>query len=794
MKLFIVESPGKVKKIQSFLGDEFKVTASVGHIRQLQKNDYFDEATFTPKYEIIEDKEKVVRELKSLAKASTMVYLCADLDREGEAIAESCRDVLNLKNGDYERVTFNEITKAAILDALKKPRKMDVNLVNAQVSRALLDQIVGFKLTQQLYKRISKAKLSVGRVQTVAVRLVADKEDEVLDFLDSNKGSFYNINGNFKIDSKSTIKTTLYDGSKIFETSDAEIVKQILPSFQKAYSISKIESKTRTQNPSPPFITSSLQQTASSKYKYPVKKTMTIAQKLYEGGHITYMRTDCPTMSQQAHTEVKGLIGSKYGDNYYQFNQYASKSASSQEAHECIRPTHFEVLDVDGTPEEKKLYGLIWKRTVASQMKPALYDVLVVTIKNESHAKYSFIGSIETLKFDGFLRVYDLGDENDDEDAESEKKNELKTPIEKNSKISLVDLISQEKIKEPPSRYTEANIVKQLEKMEIGRPSTYASIIDKIQSRGYVEIKNIDGVKKMVKTFKFKTELKTETKEIAYGKEKTKFVPTELGYQVLEFMETYFPYIVDYEFTKGMEKKLDEIANGKMTKIEVMGTFYKKLMLEIAKISNNGEKITKIVLNTDKLIGDNDGISYYVTKTKFGDAIKWDEDGKTNYKSLKNLDTSLSNLTIDSCLQFIKYPIDLGENIKVYKNFKNGTIYLGLDKKFVTITDEKITLAEAKKVLSGEVKVDGVGGGSGTGGTGYGILKELNADIKLGKSKYGYYLIFNKKFYKAPNEKVTLAEAKKIIGAVNTASVDETKTGGKGKGVKKDYTKKKNEI
>jgi DNA topoisomerase-1 len=784
MKLFIVESPGKVKKIQSFLGDEFKVTASVGHIRQLKKDDYFDETTFTPKYDIIEDKEKVVRELRSLAKASTMVYLCADLDREGEAIAESCRDLLNLKTNEYERVTFNEITKAAILDALKKPRKMDTHLVNAQVSRALLDQIVGFKLTQQLYKRISKAKLSVGRVQTVAVRLVADKEDEVIEFLESNKGSFYNVTGNFKIDGKSTLKTSLYDGSKMFETSDHELVKQILPSFQKAYSISKIESKTRTQNPSPPFITSSLQQTASSKYKYPVKKTMMIAQKLYEGGHITYMRTDCPTMSQQAHNEVKGLIGTKFGDNYYQFNQYASKSASSQEAHECIRPTHFEVLDVDGTPEEKKLYGLIWKRTVASQMKPALFDVLVITIKNESHAKYSFIGSIETLKFDGFLRVYDLGDENDDEvdEENEEKKNVLKNPIEKSSKISLVDLVSQEKIKEPPSRYTEANIVKQLEKMEIGRPSTYASIIDKIQSRGYVEIKNIDGIKKMVKTFKFKTELKTETKEIAYGKEKTKFVPTELGYQVLEFMETYFPYIVDYEFTKGMEKKLDEIANGKMTKVEVMSAFYKKLMLEITKIA--GEKITKVVLNTDKLIGNEGDIAYYITKTKFGDAIKWDEDGKTNYKSLKNYDSSLTTLTLDSCLQFIKYPIDLGENIKIYKNFKNGTIYIGLDKKFFTITDENITLEDAKKIIADGGTNNGTGN---SGGTGYGILKELNKDIKLGRSKYGYYLIFNKKFYKAPNEKVTLAEAKKIIDAVNNASGDTTVVGKtKGKTKKND--------
>jgi DNA topoisomerase-1 len=383
MKLFIVESPGKIKKIQSFLGSDYKVTASVGHIRQLKKIDYFDEATFTPKYEICDGKENVVKELKALVKGSSEVYLCADLDREGEAIAESCREVLNLKD-NYHRVTFNEITKAAILDALKKPRKMDFDMVNAQVARALLDQIVGFKLTQQLYKRINKAKLSVGRVQTVAVRLIADKEDEIFDFLDKNKGSFYNINGNFKID-KSTLKTTLYDGSKIYETNDPNQIKSILPSFTKEYVISKIETKTRFQNPSPPFITSSLQQTASTKFRYPVKKTMTIAQKLYEGGHITYMRTDCPTMSQQAHNEVKQLISTKYGPNFYKFIQYSSKSTNAQEAHECIRPTHFEIEDIDGTAEERKLYSLIWKRTVASQMMSAVYDVLVVHIKNESY-------------------------------------------------------------------------------------------------------------------------------------------------------------------------------------------------------------------------------------------------------------------------------------------------------------------------------------------------------------------------------------------------------------------------
>jgi len=467
MKLFIVESPGKIKKIQSFLGSEYKVTASVGHIRQLKKNDYFDEATFTPKYEIIDDKEKVVKELKSLVKASTEVYLCADLDREGEAIAESCREVLNLKD-NYHRVTFNEITKAAILEALKKPRKMDFNMVNAQVARALLDQIVGFKLTQQLYKRINKAKLSVGRVQTVAVRLIADKEDEIFDFLEKSKGSFYNINGNFKID-KSTIKTTLFDGSKVFETSDLNQIKSILPSFKKDFVISKIESKTKSQNPSPPFITSSLQQTASTKFRYPVKKTMMIAQKLYESGHITYMRTDCPTMSQQAHNEVKQLITTKYGTNFYKFIQYSAKSANAQEAHECIRPTHFEVEDIDGTAEEKKLYSLIWKRTVASQMQSAIYDVLVIHIKNDSQKTYIFIGNIETLKFEGFLKVYDLGEDNDEQ---SENDNKLKSEIKKESKVNLVDLISQEKIKEPPSRYTEANLVRQLEKMEIGRPTT----------------------------------------------------------------------------------------------------------------------------------------------------------------------------------------------------------------------------------------------------------------------------------------------------------------------------------
>jgi DNA topoisomerase-1 len=509
MKLFIVESPGKIKKIQSFLGSEYKVTASVGHIRQLKKNDYFDEETFTPKYDICDGKENVVKELKSLVKASNEIYLCADLDREGEAIAESCRDVLNLKD-NYQRVTFNEITKAAILEALKHPRKMDNNLVNAQVARALLDQIVGFKLTQQLYKRINKSKLSVGRVQTVAVKLIADKEDEIFDFLESNKGSFYNINGNFKID-KSTVKTTLFENSKIFETSDSNLVKTILISFKKDYIISKIESKERSQNPSPPFITSSLQQTASTKFRYNVKKTMMIAQKLYEAGHITYMRTDCPTMSQQAHIECKNTITTKYGNNYYKYIQYSSKSANAQEAHECIRPTHFDIEDIEGTAEEKKLYSLIWKRTIASQMEAAKYDVLVIYIKNDSQKNYTFIGNIETLKFDGFLKVYDLGDDNSEE---AQNDNKLKSNITKDSKITLIDLVSQEKIKEPPSRYTEANLVRQLEKMEIGRPSTYANIIDKIQDRGYVNIQNIEGVKKNVKTFKFKTELKEEIKEI----------------------------------------------------------------------------------------------------------------------------------------------------------------------------------------------------------------------------------------------------------------------------------------
>jgi DNA topoisomerase-1 len=750
MKLFIVESPGKIKKIQSFLGSEYKVTASVGHIRQLKKNDYFDEETFTPKYDICDGKENVVKELKSLVKASNEIYLCADLDREGEAIAESCRDVLNLKD-NYQRVTFNEITKAAILEALKHPRKMDNNLVNAQVARALLDQIVGFKLTQQLYKRINKSKLSVGRVQTVAVKLIADKEDEIFDFLESNKGSFYNINGNFKID-KSTVKTTLFENSKIFEISDSNLVKTILISFKKDYIISKIESKERSQNPSPPFITSSLQQTASTKFRYNVKKTMMIAQKLYEAGHITYMRTDCPTMSQQAHIECKNTITTKYGNNYYKYIQYSSKSANAQEAHECIRPTHFDIEDIEGTAEEKKLYSLIWKRTIASQMEAAKYDVLVIYIKNDSQKNYTFIGNIETLKFDGFLKVYDLGDDNSEE---AQNDNKLKSNITKDSKITLIDLVSQEKIKEPPSRYTEANLVRQLEKMEIGRPSTYANIIDKIQDRGYVNIQNIEGVKKNVKTFKFKTELKEEIKEINYGKENSKFVPTELGFEVLEFMETYFPYIIEYTFTANMEKKLDEIANGKMTKIQVMGTFYKQLIAEIKKVS--GEKIDKKIINTDKILTSINNIQYYLTKTKFGDAIKWEEDGETKYKSLKNIGVSINNINEDTLKEFLKYPKELGEEIKLFKDFKKGGLFIGFNGKYFTIENENITLLEAKEIIKG--------GGKTNSNNTEKFMKELDKSHKLWKNpKDGkYFIIYNKKFYAAPNENITLVDAKKII-------------------------------
>ena len=386
-------------------------------------------------------------------------------------------------------------------------------------------------------------------------------------------------------------------------------------------------------------------------------------------------------------------------------------------------------------------------------MMAAVYDVLVVYIKNGSFTNYTFIGNIETLKFEGFLKVYDLGDDNTEDNEENG--NKLKNEITKESKLSLVELISQEKIKEPPSRYTEANIVRQLEKMEIGRPSTYASIIDKIQNRGYVEIKNIEGIKKNVKTFKYKTELKEETKEINYGKESTKFVPTDLGYEVLEFMETYFPYIVDYEFTANMEKKLDEIANGKMTKIQVMGTFYKQLMTEIAKVS--GTKMDKIVINSDKLIGELKDIPYYLTKTKFGDAIKWDEDGETKYKSLKYLGVNISALNMDILTEYIKYPKDLGNDIKLFKDFKKGSLFLGSNSKYYTVENENIILSEAKKVIAGEVKPDGK--------TGEKFMKELDKDHKLWRSPRDgkYFIIHKKNFYPAPNEKVTLAEAKKIV-------------------------------
>ena len=331
--------------------------------------------------------------------------------------------------------------------------------------------------------------------------------------------------------------------------------------------------------------------------------------------------------------------------------------------------------------------------------------------------------------------------------------------MEKESKVSLAELISQEKIKEPPSRYTEANLVKQLEKMEIGRPSTYASIIDKIQQRGYVEIKNIDGVTKSVKTFRYKTELKEETKDIQYGKEKTKFVPTDLGFEVLEFMETYFPYIVDYKFTANMEKKLDDIANGKITKIQVMDPFYKQLIAEITKIS--GEKINKVSINTDKLIGAHEAFQYYITKTKFGDAIKWEEGGETKYKSLKYLGVPVKDLTMDICLQFLKYPKELGDDIKLYKDFKKGNLFLGHNKQYYTIMDENITLEKAKEIVNGGGKND----------TTKNLDKKypiaLNSEIKLGRNhKNGqFYLIHKNKFYSAPNDKITVEEAKKIIAS-----------------------------
>lgn len=684
--LVIVESPGKIKKIKSFLGNGYIVAASVGHIRDLAKKSLSIDVNnhFEPTYEIMTDKLKVVSGLKKLAKNADKILIASDGDREGEAIAYHLITVLKLDDSNYDRIVFHEITKSAINNALKVPKKIDMNMFYSQQTRRLLDRIVGFKLSPILKSipDITTNSLGAGRVQSVVTRMIVDKENDIKLFLQSDNFSTYNIIGDFVINNINFKSSYIYFDSKTFEKRKIEIttkeqVKVIATKIFKhpTFKIVHITNNERQRHPPQPFTTSTLQQEAAYKLHLPIKQTMMIAQKLYEKGHITYMRTDSPTLSNEALNLIKKQIleDRNLGEEYYQFRQFKSKNENSQEAHEAIRPSHIDVVDLNDIDNiEKKLYDLIWKRTVASQMKPAKYQDQHIILGNEK--EICFEGTNSILLFDGYLKLYGLNEIADENDI----------VIKLNCKKLDDNIVDWNKIhfKEaflcPPTRYNEPSLVKQLEELSIGRPSTYAAIISKIQEHKYVKFDSCSGVEKNISIYTLTHEKLTKEDSIQIiGSDKEKLVPTTDGLLVTNYLINNFPQIMDYKFTAHMEQLLDEIADGKKIWYDVLQEYYdilktqfknnlsididKKFIIRKINKSHDNSHVEHTKLKENKIIGKHPqygNIEYL--HAKYGPVFKVMNNKKTIFVSAKDIDEN----DIKTAIERINYKVSTCTNKK----------------------------------------------------------------------------------------------------------------------------------
>jgi DNA topoisomerase-1 len=614
MKLIIVESPGKIKKISSILKNDFLIKASVGHIRDLSKKGLsYNESTFEAEYEILSDKKEVVNNLKDATKKSSVIYLASDPDREGEAISQGLKDILKLTK--YHRITFNSITASAIKEAIDSPRLIDEPLVEAQETRRILDRMIGYKISPLLMKKYGMGALSAGRVQSVVVRILVDLENTITNFVPESE---FNGHADTTINSKK-INLTMYYKNKLFR-GDEKDAKKILEKLKTSkYTLSELNERIKEQNPPPPFITSTLQQEASNKLKYDLQRTMKTAQQLYEAGKITYMRTDSPSISKEALNPIQEEITKKYGETSYKYREYKSKNASAQEAHECIRPTHIDYDEDDNT-----LYMMIWKRTMASLMQPAKYQVFNITVATDD-PNITFKGEIERLASPGFLLVYNQTVD-DEISLEGSSKN-----------LKLNNIRTEEKISSPPSRYGEASLVKELEKLEIGRPSTYAALITKIKDRKYIEEKDHDGNIYDQQIFKLsKLEIIEEKKEVVLGKEKKRLTPTALGMNITKILIDLFPNFMDIHFTAQTEQVLDDIALGKKKKLPVLTEYWNLLKNYLDNLS--AMIIKKIEPN---MLGEyNDG-TIYIVNTRYGNAIRYDVGKTKKYFNIKNTNINL---------------------------------------------------------------------------------------------------------------------------------------------------------
>jgi DNA topoisomerase I len=679
--LLIVESPAKAKTIEGILGKDFEVKSCFGHIRDLEKNDMGIDIknNFTPKYIISPEKTKVVSDLRALAKKSNEVWLASDEDREGESISWHLAEVLKLDPKTTKRIVFHEITKPAIEKAVKNPRLIDMNLVNAQQARRVLDRIVGFELSPVLWRKIGKGNLSAGRVQSVAVKLIVEREREINQFLTT---AAFKIEAIFAAtDSNDRTVSFKADGEKFDKVETAE---QFLQScIGASYKVNDIQVKPGKRTPAAPFTTSTLQQEASRKLGYSVSKTMLLAQKLYESGKITYMRTDSVNLSDTAMEDIKKAITNNYGNNYVQVRKYKNKNESAQEAHEAIRPTYMQNSSV-ADPETYKLYDLIWKRTIASQMADAALEKTIASIGiSTNNATLSASG--EVIKFDGFLKVY--MESSDDEENDTATENESRLP---NLKIGQVldfkQMNATEKFTRPAARYTEASLVKKLEELGIGRPSTYAPTISTIIKRTYVEKKDKEGVKRAVRVLQLKADkISKTTHEENTGAEKAKLFPSDLGLVVTDFLSQHFTDVMDYSFTANIEKEFDEIAEGKLVWNNMVQEFYTPFRNGVEHTLENAERASG-----ERMLGvSEEGKPVIARMGRYGPMVQIgsaEDEEKPRYARLK-AGQSIETISFDEAMELFKLPLVLGEHegLEISVNIGRFGPYVKYGEQFVSL-------------------------------------------------------------------------------------------------------------
>ena len=676
--LVIVESATKAKTIEKILGQDFKVVSCVGHISDLPVKELGVDVDndFKPKYIIPTEKKSVIKDLKKFVSESDKVWLASDEDREGEAIAWHLYENLNLTNKDYDRIVFHEITKNAILNALDSPREINYNLVNAQQARRVLDRLVGYELSPVLWRKV-KTGLSAGRVQSVSVRLIVEKEREIKNFLTNS--TFKSI-GIFKNSSGINLRAELNNKFDSIE----EVKMFLQKNINSIYTVSNVEKKPAKKSPTPPFTTSTLQQEASRKLGFGVTRTMSTAQKLYEAGLITYMRTDSVTISEEAKTSILSEIESKYGDSYVNLRNYKNKNKSAQEAHEAVRPTDISVEDISSDYDQQRLYQLIWRRTISSQMSDAQIERTVVNIDSNSFDQI-FIARGEVIKFDGFLRVYNEGT---DDEVQEEKG--ILPQLNVNENLDLVNIISRESFSRPPSRYTEASLVKKLEELGIGRPATYATTISTIQNRGYVSKGENEGLERIYKSIELKNgDIIESTSTEKTGSNKGKLVPTDIGIIVNDFLVDNFNNILDYGFTAEVEKSFDKIAEGNQNWTDTIKQFYSDFHTNVNIVKDTAER-----QSGEKILGE-DPVSGRVVKVrlgKFGPIAQIgtiDDEDKPIFASLTK-DQQLDTITLNEALELFKFPKEIGTYRGETVTVNNGRYgpYLKYSSKSISIPKE----------------------------------------------------------------------------------------------------------